>query len=161
MNKVIPTPEEVAGQLYLDHFGVPPDSVTALPLSGSDRRYYRLAIGKQTAIATFNANVAENNTYFYFTELFRKHGIPVPEVYRISKDRRAYLQQDVGHQSLFDILLEEGLTDRVKKLYIESLVQLAMGIAKKLLGMTGVFWRILKLKITVPIKIWPPFSLSQ
>src|SRR6478609_7631884 len=81
MNKVIPTPEEVAGQLYLDHFGVPPDSVTALPISGSDRRYYRLAIGKQTAIATFNANVAENNTYFYFTELFRKHGVPVPEVY--------------------------------------------------------------------------------
>ena len=125
MNKVIPTPEEVVERLYDEHFGVPPDTITALPVSGSDRRYFRLALGKQAAIATVNANTAENNSFFYFTELFRKHEIPVPEVYRIAKDRRAYLQQDVGQTSLFDILLEEGLTDRVKKLYIESLRQLA------------------------------------
>ncbi len=51
--------------------------------------------------------------------------MPVPEVYRIAKDRRAYLQQDVGHTSLFDVLMQEGCTDRVKKLYGDSLAWLA------------------------------------
>ncbi len=125
MSKPIPVPEEIAERLYEEHFGEKPDKVSALPVSGSDRRYFRVSGSKQTVIATVNANVAENNTYFYFTELFRKHGIQVPEVYRTSKDRRAYLQQDVGRTSLFDMLLEEGYTDKVKKLYIESLAQLA------------------------------------
>src|SRR6478752_4742177 len=107
MHKPIPLPEEIVEQLYVDQFGLPPDSIEPLPVSGSDRKYYRVSIGKQTAIATINTNTAENNTYFYFTELFRKHGIPVPEIYRISKDRKSYLQQDVGHKSLFDILQEE------------------------------------------------------
>lgn len=125
MLKPIPVPEEIVEQLYLDQFGLPPDAIEPLPVSGSDRKYYRVSIGKQTAIATINTNTAENNTYFYFTELFRKHGIPVPEIYRISKDRKSYLQQDVGHKSLFDVLQEEGFTDRVKKLYMESLALLA------------------------------------
>jgi aminoglycoside/choline kinase family phosphotransferase len=120
-----PLPEEIVERLYEEHFGKRPEKVSALPVSGSDRRYFRLSAGKHTAIATVNSNVPENNTYFYFTELFRKHGIHVPEVYRIAKDRKAYLQQDVGHTSLFDILLRDGPSAGVKKLYTESLAQLA------------------------------------
>jgi aminoglycoside/choline kinase family phosphotransferase len=125
MSKTVPTPEELVEKLYEDYVGKPPIRTIALAVSGSDRRYYRLQGEKDSIIATINANVAENNTYFYFTELFRKHGINVPEVYKIAKDRRAYLQQDVGHTSLFDMLLEQGHTDPVKKLYKESLAQLA------------------------------------
>jgi aminoglycoside/choline kinase family phosphotransferase len=125
MSKPIPSPETIAETLYEEHFGVKPSDVSALPASGSDRRYYRVTGEKYTAIATINAHVAENNTYFYFTELFRKHKINVPEVYKISKDRKAYLQQDVGKTSLFDLLLENGLTKEVKNLYIKSLAQLA------------------------------------
>jgi aminoglycoside/choline kinase family phosphotransferase len=120
-----PNPEDIVEKLYEEHFGVVPKTTAALPVSGSDRRYFRLEGDKGTVIATINGNVAENNTYFYFTELFRKHGINVPEVYRIAKDRRAYLQQDVGHSSLFDILMKEGYTDHVKKCYKTSLEQLA------------------------------------
>lgn len=125
MSKTLPTPEEIVEQLYEEHFGEAPQKTSALPVSGSDRRYFRLEGGKGTVIATVNAKVAENNSYFYFTELFRKHGINVPEVYRVAKDRRSYLQQDVGHTSLFDMLLEEGQTANVKKLYKASLDQLA------------------------------------
>ncbi len=126
MSKTSPTPEELVEKLYEEHFGETPKKTSALPISGSDRRYFRITgSNDKTTIATINQNVAENNTYFYFTELFRKHGINVPEVLRTSKDRRAYLQQDVGHTSLFDMLLEEGQTDKVKKLYKASLDQLA------------------------------------
>lgn len=112
-------------KLFEDHFGTKAEQVEALPLSGSDRRYYRLKNGTHSAIGTFNANVAENNSYFYFTELFRKHEIRVPEVYKVGKDRKTYLQQDLGGYSLFDQLMEEGFTDAVRKNYHKSLEQLA------------------------------------
>ena len=49
----------------------------------------------------------------------------MPEVYKIGKDRRSYLQQDIGTHSLFDMLMEQGCTEELKKLYIASLDQLA------------------------------------
>ena len=112
-------------KLFEEHFGKKPEHIEMLPVSGSDRRYYRLKEGKNTVIGTHNANNAENNTFFYFTELFRKHEINVPEVYKVSKDRRFYLQQDLGDQSLFGKLTKDGLTEEVRKLYHKSLEQLA------------------------------------
>lgn len=112
-------------KLFEEHFEKKPDSIEALPVSGSDRRYYRIVSGKTAAIGTYNTNVAENNTYFYFTELFRRHQINVPEVYKISKDRRAYLQQDLGRTSLFDMVIADGYTEPIRKLYHKALAQLA------------------------------------
>jgi aminoglycoside/choline kinase family phosphotransferase len=111
--------------LFETHFGHKAEHVATLPVSGSDRRYYRLSSPTASAVGTINANVAENNTYFYFTGLFRKHEIAVPEVYATSKDRRAYLQQDLGGTSLFDLLMQEGFTDNVRQYYHKSLAQLA------------------------------------
>ncbi len=117
----------VAGleKLFEEHFGKPAEHVEMLPVSGSDRRYYRISNGKTTAIGTHNQNVAENNTFFYFTELFRKHEINVAQVYGVSKDRKSYLQQDLGTTSLFDMLMAEGFTDNVRQYYHKSLAQLA------------------------------------
>lgn len=112
-------------KLFEEHFGTKPEQVDILPVSGSDRRYYRLSDTRHSVIGTHNTNTAENNTFFYFTELFRKHGINVPEVYKVSKDRRFYLQQDLGNESLFGKLMKEGLTEDVRRLYHKSLEQLA------------------------------------
>src|SRR5580704_12352813 len=79
-NKSIIQITGIVEKLFEEHFEKKPETVEALAVSGSDRRYYRITSGKTAAIATYNTNVAENNTYFYFTELFRKHGINVPEV---------------------------------------------------------------------------------
>jgi aminoglycoside/choline kinase family phosphotransferase len=124
-NKTIVQITGILEKLFEEHFEKKPESVEALAVSGSDRRYYRISAGKTTAIATYNTNVAENNTYFYFTELFRKHQINVPAVYKISKDRRAYLQEDLGKTSLFDLVINEGYTEPVRKLYHIALAQLA------------------------------------
>jgi aminoglycoside/choline kinase family phosphotransferase len=112
-------------KLFEERYGKKPEHIEVLPVSGSDRRYYRLSAGEHTAIGTHNTNVAENNTYFYFTDLFRKHGIHVPEVYSFSKDRRFYLQQDLGTTSLFDQLMKNGFTEPVRKNYHKALEQLA------------------------------------
>jgi aminoglycoside/choline kinase family phosphotransferase len=112
-------------KLFEEHFGKKPDSIDVLPASGSDRRYYRLQNSHHKAIGTFNTNIAENNSYFYFTELLRKHNVHVPEVYAIGKDRKHYLQQDLGSLSLFDQLIKEGHTDEVRKNFHKALEQLA------------------------------------
>src|SRR5579864_228256 len=109
-------PEQVTTvleKLFEAHFNKKPLKRELLPVSGSDRRYYRISAGTVSAIGTYNANVSENNTFFYFTELFRKHGIHVPEVYSVSKDRKAYLQQDLGTTTLFGQLMKEGYTKAV------------------------------------------------
>ena len=124
-NKSIIQITGIVEKLFEEHFEKKADTIEALAVSGSDRRYYRITSGKTSAIATYNTNVAENNTYFYFTELFRKHGINVPEVYKINKDRRAYLQQDIGRTSLFDMVIKDGYTEPVRKLYHKALAQLA------------------------------------
>ncbi|MBC7555183.1 MAG: phosphotransferase [Taibaiella sp.] len=111
--------------LYEEHFGVRPQTVEPLPVSGSDRRYYRLTAGTHIVIGTYNSNVAENNTFFYITELFRKNQVNVPEIYGMSRDRRAYLQQDLGKVSLFDLVTTEGFTEDVRKLYHKALAMLA------------------------------------
>lgn len=112
-------------KLFEEQFGTPPAKVDVLPVSGSDRRYYRLSSERKSAIGTYNANTAENNTYFYFTELFRKHEVNVPEVYKISKDKRYYLQQDLGGVSLFGQLMKEGYTEPVRANFHKALEQLA------------------------------------
>jgi aminoglycoside/choline kinase family phosphotransferase len=112
-------------KLFEEHYEKKAEAIEALAVSGSDRRYYRLSAGSTVCIGTYNTNVAENNTYFYFTELFRKHQVNVPEIYKISKDRRAYLQQDLGKVSLFDLVIKEGYTEPVRKLYHKALAQLA------------------------------------
>lgn len=124
MSKTI-TDIQVLEQLFEDHFGKKPEVVSIIPMSGSDRRYYRLVADKTTAIGTFNQNIAENNSFYYFTDLFHKHGINVPAIYKTAKDRRYYLQQDLGSVSLFDALNKEGFTNEIKEYYRMSLEQLA------------------------------------
>lgn len=119
------TSVQVLEKLFEEHFGSKPETVSPLPVSGSDRRYFRLSNKTQSAIGTYNNNVAENNSFFYFTELFKKHKINVPEIYKTGKDRRHYLQQDLGGYSLFDQLMKEGQTESVKLNYHKSLAQLA------------------------------------
>lgn len=124
MSKTI-TDTQILEQLFEEHFGKKAESVSSMPMSGSDRRYYRLTAGETSAIGTFNQNIAENNSFYYFTDLFRKHEINVPEIYKTAKDRRYYLQQDLGGTSLFDELNQKGFTDEVKEYYRMSLEQLA------------------------------------
>jgi aminoglycoside/choline kinase family phosphotransferase len=119
------TDTQILEKLFEAHFGVRADTVSIIPMSGSDRRYYRLIKGKTSAIGTFNQNIAENNSFYYFTDLFRKHEINVPEIYKTGKDRRYYLQQDLGNTTLFDELNNKGFTEEVKDLYRRSLEQLA------------------------------------
>jgi aminoglycoside/choline kinase family phosphotransferase len=96
-----------------------------IPLSGGDRRYFRMHTATTSYIGCYNENVQENETFFYFTTHFRKYQAPLPKVIAITEDKTIYILQDLGTDSLLDILQKEGFNDYVYSLYQKSLSQLA------------------------------------
>lgn len=89
--------------LYQQTFGAPPDSVEALPLSGSNRRYFRLR-GRWSCIAVVGESLAENRAFVLMARHFKAQGLPVPEIYACTDDFACYLQEDLGTVSLYDAL---------------------------------------------------------
>lgn len=81
--------------------------------------------GQHSVIGAFNPDKKENNTFFYFSQVFAKHRMPVPELIAKSKDKQYYLLQDLGDTSLFNLLEQEGYTDRIKNLFKKSIDNLA------------------------------------
>lgn len=92
--------------------------------SASPRLYFRIFDGNQTSIGVFNADIKENRAFIYFSKIFGKASIQVPEVYIVSDSETYYLIQDLGDVNLLDILKKQGETDSVKNLYRKSINQL-------------------------------------
>ena len=81
-----------------------PASVIPLTGSASNRRYYRLASDAGACIGVIGTDVKENNAFVTIARHLRTKGINVPEVYSVSDDMSAYLQEDLGDMVLFDML---------------------------------------------------------
>jgi aminoglycoside/choline kinase family phosphotransferase len=115
--------------LYTRYKGVAPASLDVLPQSGSERRYFRLRgteNGTQhSVIGTYGNNLKENETFFYFSDHFKKKGLAVPEILAISDDRQFYLQEDLGDVSLLHHLESKGFTDEVYQLFANTTAALA------------------------------------
>jgi aminoglycoside/choline kinase family phosphotransferase len=101
------------------------DRIEKLPQSGSDRIYFRIYAGDETFIATYNINIRENETFFYFSQHFKKAGLPMPTIYSVNEEKTMYLQEDLGTESLLDKLEKNGHIDYTYSLYQETLRQLA------------------------------------
>lgn len=79
-----------------------------------------------SCIATYGNNIPENETFIYFAQHFRRHGLPVPEIYALNTEKNIYLQEDFGDLSLLNKLEAEGFTTNVYDLFKRSLHQLAL-----------------------------------
>ena len=112
-------------ELTTDYFKTEADNIELLPQSGSDRRYFRVKKDSNTYIATYNLNIAENNTFIYFTNHFYRQGLSVPQILATHPEGTAYLQSDLGQTSLLNILEGDGYTPEVKNLFAKSLAALA------------------------------------
>lgn len=89
--------------LYQSYAGEAPAAVEQLPGAGSNRKYFRLT-GKQTLVGVCGTSQEENRAFIYMAEHFRRKGLPVPEVYAVSADGYAYLQEDLGDVQLFQAI---------------------------------------------------------
>lgn len=96
-----------------------------LPQSGSARRNFVGTTRNQKYIITYNENIRENQSFFYFSQVFSNLSINAPEILYVSEDEKLYVQESVGNETLSEIIANEGLTGRVKTLVKKTLRELA------------------------------------
>src|SRR5712671_189202 len=101
--------------LFERHFHSPAERVKAIQgqLGGSGRQIIRLANDKFSAIGIQHGVREENIAFLEFSRHFRKHGLPVPEIYIEDLNEGAYLEEDLGDITLFQFLTKNRMGDRV------------------------------------------------
>src|ERR1700757_5259109 len=99
---------DILKRLFEQRFRVPVEQVQPLQggLGGSGRTILRLGAGSITAIGILYGVREENAAFLEFSRHFRRHGLPVPEIYGADLDHGAYLEEDLGETTLFDFLSE-------------------------------------------------------
>jgi aminoglycoside/choline kinase family phosphotransferase len=92
--------------LFEQHYGARPTKVHPVQggLGGSGRVIVRLSNAEHTAIGIQHDVAEENAAFLAFTYHFCKHGLPVPEIYRVDEAHGAYLEEDLGDTTLFQCL---------------------------------------------------------
>jgi aminoglycoside/choline kinase family phosphotransferase len=99
---------EVLKKLFEQHFHATVERAEPLQgqLGGSGRKIVRLANEKTTAIGILYDVREENIAFLEFSRHFRRHGLPVPEIYADDLNHGAYLEEDFGDTTLFEFLSE-------------------------------------------------------
>src|SRR6266853_6475508 len=97
---------EVLTRLFEQHFHSPVERVQPLQgeLGGSGRKIIRLSDEHQSAIGILYDVREENVAFLEFSRHFRRHGLPVPEIYAEDLSQGAYLEEDLGETTLFEFL---------------------------------------------------------
>ena len=116
---------DIIQSLYKNWQGKEADSIEKISQSGSDRVYFSVLDGSKNFIATYNLNIKENQTFIYFSNHFKSLEIAVPNVLYANEEQTAYLQEDVGNESLLERLEKIGHTNELFSLFKKSLQQLA------------------------------------
>ena len=117
--------------LYNKCFGCFPESVTAITGSASNRSYYRLASESGTCIGVVGTDREENYAFVTLARHFLSKDIPVPEIYSVSDDGMAYIQEDLGGVSLYDMLLS-ARAGKISWNEVESLLCRTMALLPKI-----------------------------
>lgn len=116
-------------ELFASWAGEPCLQQQQLTANGSNRMYFRLKGASQQCVAAVNADVRENEAFFYFASQLRQAGVRVPEVFAVSPDRTVYLQEDLGNTTLLQYLATkrssgDDVTDEETSLYQQALTDL-------------------------------------
>lgn len=109
-------------ELCANSFGCTPDSLTALPQAGGDRRYFRLLMPDNSACASVPRsllgveadNARDARAFVSLADIFARHGVKVPAVYAHDSDYSCYIEQDLGDVSLFSALGSERVSELVR-----------------------------------------------
>jgi aminoglycoside/choline kinase family phosphotransferase len=113
---------EVLKKLFEHHFHAPPERIVPLQgeLGGSGRKIIRLSNEKHRAIGILYGVREENAAFLEFSRHFRRHGLPVPEIYAEDLDHGAYLEEDLGDTTLFEFLSNNRTGENVGPAAVEA-----------------------------------------
>src|SRR5690348_7340538 len=106
---------DVLGKLFEQHFHTSVEQVHPVQgeLGGSGRKIIRLSGGGKTAIGILYGVREENVAFLEFSRHFRRHGLPVPEIYGEDLSQGAYLEEDLGDLTLFEFLSKNRDGDEI------------------------------------------------
>src|SRR5438477_3155322 len=113
---------DVLKNLFEQHFHAPPESILPLQgeLGGSGRKIIRLVNKKHRAIGILYSIREENAAFLEFSKHFRRHGLPVPEIYAEALDHGAYLEEDLGDTTLFEFLSKNRTGENIAPQVVEA-----------------------------------------
>ena len=113
---------DVLKNLFEQHFHFPVERVQPVQgeLGGSGRKIVRLSGSGVSAIGILYSVREENAAFLEFSRHFRKHGLPVPEIYAEDLDQGAYVEEDLGDTSLFELLSKNRKGISIAPLVVEA-----------------------------------------
>src|SRR5438552_5441197 len=113
---------DVLKNLFERHFHSPVGRVQPLQgqLGGSGRNIIRLASEKLSAIGILYDVREENVAFLEFSKHFRRHGLPVPEIYAEDLSHGAYLEEDLGDTTLFEFLSNNRAGENIAPQVVEA-----------------------------------------
>ena len=113
---------DVLKRLFEQHFQSPAGQIKPLQgeLGGSGRKIVRLASEKHSAIGVLYDVREENVAFLEFSRHFRRHRLPVPEIYAEDLSRGAYLEEDLGDSTLFEFLSRNRAGEKIAPQAVEA-----------------------------------------
>jgi aminoglycoside/choline kinase family phosphotransferase len=113
---------DVLNNIFEKHFHAPVEQVQPVQgeLGGSGRKIIRLTGKGNSAIGILYGVREENAAFLEFSRHFRKYGLPVPEIYGEDLDHGAYLEEDLGDTSLFELLSANRKGDVIAPQVVEA-----------------------------------------
>jgi aminoglycoside/choline kinase family phosphotransferase len=113
---------DVLQQLFEQHFRAPATRIHQLQgeLGGSGRKIIRLSNERASAIGILYNVREENVAFLEFSRHFRRHGLPVPEIYGEDLAQGAYLEEDFGDVSLFEFLSRHRTGETIAPAVIDA-----------------------------------------
>src|SRR5438270_13596883 len=112
---------DVLKKLFEEHFHASPGRIQPRQggLGGSGRKINRLAREKLSAIGILYGVREENVAFLEFSKHFRRHGLPVPEIYAEDLSQGAYLEEDLGDTTLFEFLSRNRTGENIAPQVVE------------------------------------------
>ncbi len=112
---------EILKKLFEQHFRSPVQQVHPLQgqLGGSGRNIIRLSNDRASAVGVLYSGREENVAFLEFSRHFRRHGLPVPEIYAEELSEGAYLEEDLGDTTLFEFLSKHRIGESIGPQVVE------------------------------------------
>ncbi|HEV7522488.1 MAG TPA: RNase adapter RapZ [Candidatus Angelobacter sp.] len=126
---------DVLKGLFEQHFRAAPERVQPLQgqLGGSGRVIVRLSGGEQdkarlardvnSAIGILYDVREENVAFLEFSRHFRRHGLPVPEIFADDLRHGAYIEQDLGNTTLFEFLVANRAGENIAPAVVDAYIK--------------------------------------
>ena len=103
----------IIASAFKNVFGEEVNLITPINAHATNKKLYRVSSKTNKAIASINPQIKDESRFVKLTESFRILDLPVPEIYLFFEDFGFSLMEDLGEQTLLEVL-EESRTDFLK-----------------------------------------------